>query len=104
LSSINGWPRFSISYLVEDEDGGIFPRRIDESFMISSEKAVKYFYHTIVKNHFLEPYDAYNRLQNIQYLKNIIETGELLSPHSIECVRNDDGRYKVVKKHFYAEI
>lgn len=101
LSSVNGWPRFNICYMLDDDSSdSTFPRVVNESFMLSSEKAVKYFYHTIVKKHFENPYDAYSQLQNIQFLKNVIESGELYSPDCIECIKADSGFYKVTKKYF----
>jgi DNA repair protein RadD len=98
LSIVNGFPRFDITYLI---DSCLNDRKIiKENFLLSTEKAVRFFYHTIAKLHFIHPHQAYSRLQNIQFLKSIIENGELYSPKTIECVEMDSTRLKVVAKNF----
>ncbi len=96
LSIVNGSPRFDIRYLIDST----FNQVVQENFLLSSEKAVRFFYHTIAKLHFMHPHQAYSRLQNIKFLKSIIENGELYSPKSIECVEMDNNRLKVVDKKF----
>lgn len=97
LSVVNGFPRFDITYLIDS----FLPDRkiVKENFLLSTEKSVRFFYHTIAKLHFMHPHQAHNRLQNIQFLKSVIENGELYSPKKIECVEMD-ARLKVVNKHF----
>lgn len=96
LSNINGYPRFDILYKISNNSYQI----VKENFLLSTDKAMRFFYHTIVKAHFLHPNQAYKRLHDMEYLKNVIENGELYSPEKIECIEIDRNRLKVVKKHF----
>lgn len=100
LSIVNGSPRFDITYLINNNKYPI----VRENFLLSTDKAIQFFYHTIAKSHFIHPYQSYMKLQNIQFLKSIIENGELYSPSEIECIEIDSNRLKVVKKHFYHPI
>lgn len=100
LSMVNSFPRFDIRYLIDMKSNPTNFQMVNENFLLSTEKAVRFFYHVIAKLHFMHPHQAYSRLQNIQFLKSIIENGELYSPKSIECVEMDSNRLKVVNKHF----
>jgi hypothetical protein len=100
LSVVNGSPRFEVNYLIDMRNNPTRYQMVQENFLLSTEKAVRFFYHTIAKLHFMHPHQAFSRLQNIQFLKSIIENGELYSPKSIECVEMDGNRLKVVEKHF----
>lgn len=100
LSIINGYPRFDVRYLIDMRSNPSNYQIVQENFLLSSEKSVRFFYHTIAKLHFIHPHQAYSRLQNIQFLKSIIENGELYSPKTIECVEMDNNRLKVVSKNF----
>jgi hypothetical protein len=96
---VNGFPRFEIRYFLDMRSNITEFHTVNENFLLSTEKSVRFFYHTIAKQHFMHPHQAYSRLQNIQFLKSIIENGELYSPKSIECVEIE-GRLKVINKHF----
>lgn len=100
LSIVNGFPRFDICYLIDMKSNPTPFKMVQENFLLSTEKAVRFFYHTVAKLHFMHPHQAYSRLQNIQFLKSIIENGEVHSPRSIECIELDSNRLKVVEKHF----
>lgn len=100
LSMINGAPRFDITYLLDMRSNATRYQMVKENFLLSSDKAIRFFYHTVAKLHFMHPHQSYAKLQNIQFLKSIIENGELYSPKSIECIEIDNNRLKVVEKHF----
>lgn len=100
LTTVNGSPRFDIRYLIDMRSNPTQFKVVNENFLLSSEKAVRFFYHTIVKLHFMHPHQAHNKLQNLKFLKSVIENGELYSPKSIECIEIDANRLKVVSKHF----
>lgn len=93
LTNVNGFPRFDIAYRTSSY-------LIKENFLLSTSKAINFFYHTIVKLHFMHPEQAYKRLHDIEFLKNVIENGELYSPKEIECIKVEGDKLKVVKKHF----
>lgn len=105
LSISNGHPLFIIKYSVKGDTGYISKRKIHESFSLGSEKSKNFFYHTIVKKHF-KGYDPTMKenfcydLEDMEYLKDVIQQNMLYSPTKIECVNKDDKRLKVVKKHF----
>ncbi len=48
----------------------------------------------------MHPHQAYGRLQNLAYLKSVLENGELHSPIQIDCIESDRNRLKVVEKYF----
>ncbi len=103
LSISNGHPLFIIKYSVIGDSGYISKRKIHESFSLGSEKSRNFFYHTIVKKHFIgyKPNQRINYdLEDMEYLKEVIQSNLLLSPTRIECINKDDKRLKVVKKHF----
>lgn len=100
LSTVNGFPRFDITYLIDMRSNPTKYVKAHENFLLSSDKAIRFFYHTIVKSHFVHPHQAYAKLQNAQYLKTIIENGELYSPKTIDCIELDGNRLKVVNKEF----
>jgi DNA repair protein RadD len=100
LSNINGHPRFDITYMLNMKNNPTTYQIARENFLLSSDKAMQFFYHTIVKSHFLHPNQAYRNLHDIQFLKHVIENGELHSPKEIECIEADQNRLKIVKKHF----
>ena len=97
LTMNNGSPLFHTLYSIPNYNG---LKYAVEKFLLSTDKAIRFFYHYFVKKHFINPHDAYSRLQNFTYLKNIIEDKELYSPDEIECVELENGTLKVVKKHF----
>lgn len=100
LSLVNGFPRFDITYTLDMGGNTTGYQMAKENFLLSTDKALRFFYHTVVKSHFLHPNQAYRNLHDVQFLKNIIENGELYSPRAIECIEIDRNRLKVVKKHF----
>lgn len=100
LTIVNGFPRFDIRYLIDKTNNPTSYQIVQENFLLSSDKAVRFFYHTIVQSHFVHVHQAYSRLQNITYLKSIIENGELHSPRAIQCVEMDNNRLKVLEKYF----
>lgn len=100
LSSVNGSPRFDITYLIDMGKNPTNYQIVRESFLLSTDKALRFFYHTIVKQHFLHPNQAFRSLHDLNFLKGVIEHGELHSPEEIECIEVDNNRLKVVKKHF----
>lgn len=100
LSTINGAPRFDITYILNERNNPTRYVKVNENFLLSSEKAVRFFYHTIVKLHFIHPHQAFPKLQNVQFLKSVLENGELYSPKEIECIEVDGNRLKVVNKFF----
>lgn len=95
LSVMNGFPRFEIIYEIDNP-----ALDVKESFLLSTEKSVRFFYHTIAKLHFMHPHEAPNNLQNIRFLKNVIESEQLYSPRKIECIETKNGQLKIVKKYF----
>jgi DNA repair protein RadD len=97
LSMNNGSPLFHVLYTIPNYNG---LKYAGEKFLLSTDKAIRFFYHYFVKKHFINPHDAYSRLQNFIYLKNVIEEKELYSPSQIECIELENGTLKVVKKHF----
>jgi DNA repair protein RadD len=105
LSISNGHPLFIIKYSVIGNEGYISKRKIHESYLLGSEKSRNLFYHTIVKQHFKgyipkrESQNFYD-LEDMEYLKNVIQNNELYSPTKIECIKKDNKQLKVVKKHF----
>jgi len=100
ISIVNGSPRFDITYLLNPKTNPTQYIKAQENFLLSTEKAVRFFYHTVVKQHFVHPHQAYGRLQNLAYLKSILENGELHSPVQIDCIEQDMNRLKVVEKYF----
>ncbi len=105
LSIANGNPLFIIKYSIKGEGGYLSKQKIYERFYLGSEKSRNFFYHSIVKKHF-KGYDpsmkenfAYD-LEDMEYLKDVIQSNMLYSPIKIECVIKDDKQLKVVKKHF----
>lgn len=100
LSTIMGSPCFKINYFIDPINNPTNFKFAQESFLLSSQKAVNFFYYKIVKLHFINPYGAYKHLQNVQFYKKVIENDELYSPKSIDCI-NMNGHYlKIVGKHF----
>lgn len=100
ISVVNGFPRFDITYLLDTGSTQTRYIKAQENFLLSTEKSIRFFYHTVAKLHFMHPHQSYNKLQNILYLKSIIEKGELYSPTEIECIELDRNRLKVVSKKF----
>lgn len=103
LTTVNNFPRFNIQYAIDMRNAQNINHFVAENFLLNSEKAVRFFYHAIAKLHFMHPHEAYSRLQNIHYLKSVIESGGLYSPKEIECIElssRDRSRLKVVKKYF----
>lgn len=106
LSVLNDSPIFIIKYSVKS--GFSSKKKIQESFYLGTEKSRNFFYHTIVKKHFKSSQDVYCNLQDLEFLKNIIQNNELYSPVKIECVEKNNS-LKIIKKHFlgydsYSEI
>lgn len=105
LSISNGHPLFIIRYSVRGDTGYISKKKIHESFSLGSEKSRNLFYHTIVKKHF-KGYDPREKenfcydLEDMEFLKDVIQQNALYSPTKIECINKDDKKLKVVKKHF----
>lgn len=105
LSIANGHPLFIIKYSVKGESDYQSKRKISESFSLSSEKSRNFFYHTIVKKHFKdyipkrESQNFYN-LEDMEFLKDVIQNNRLYSPTRIECVVKENFTLKVMKKHF----
>lgn len=105
LSISNGHPLFIIKYSVIGSEGYVSKRKIHESFSLGSEKSRNFFYHTIVKKHF-KNYDPTIKenycydLEDMEYLKDVIQSNWLYSPTKIECINKDNQKLKVVKKHF----
>lgn len=100
LSVVNGSPRFDITYMLDMRNNPTHYQIAKENFLLSTDKAMRFFYNTVVKLHFMHPNQAYRSLHDVQYLKNVIEHGELYSPEEVECIEIDKNRLKVVKKHF----
>jgi DNA repair protein RadD len=98
--SAAGYPYFIIRYSIKNEFGDNTTKKIQENFSLASEKGKNFFYHAIVKKHFKSTYDVYNNLSDLEFLKNIIQTGELYSPVKIECVIASNEKFKIIKKHF----
>jgi DNA repair protein RadD len=105
LSISNDCPIFIIKYSIIGNTGYVSKRKIHESFSLGSEKSRNFFYHTIVKKHFKE-YDPIHKenwaydLEDMEYLKDVIQNDGLYSPIQIECINKDNKQLKVVKKHF----
>lgn len=93
LSSLHSYPRFEIYYFTSDN------KIVVENFLLSTEKSLRLFYHTVAKLHFIDQDKMYPRLRNMEFLKNVIKDKNLYSPSEIECVKKN-GYFKVVKKHF----
>lgn len=100
LSISNGYPLFIIKYTIKGDKGYISKKKIQENFFLGSEKSRNFFYHTIVKKHFMSSDDVYSNLLDMEFLKNIIQNNELYSPNKIECINKDDKSLKIIKKHF----
>ncbi len=100
MSIVNGAPRFEITYMINSRSNHTQYVKAHENFLLSTEKSIRFFYHAITKLHFIHPHQAYTRLQNPQYLKSVIENGELYAPRQIECIEQDGTRLKVVGKVF----
>ena len=104
LSLSNGYPYFIIRYTTRGEFGHISKKKIQENFSLQSEKSRNFFYHTIVKKHF-KNYDPTHKqnvcydLEDMEFLKDVIQQNWLYSPTKIECVEKNQS-LKVVKKHF----
>lgn len=104
LSISNGSPLFIIRYSVKGESGYLSKKKIQENFYLGSEKSRNFFYHTIVKKHF-KGYDPREKenfcydLEDMEYLKDVIQQNWLYSPTKIECV-DKNNNLKVIKKHF----
>jgi DNA repair protein RadD len=93
LSVHNEHPVFIIKYQVSKF------AMIQERFYLIGEKSRNFFYHVVAKKHFASMDGVYENLDNLYFLKNIIENNNLNSPYKIECVYNNDA-FKVVKKYF----
>jgi DNA repair protein RadD len=103
LSISNGYPLFIIKYTIKGDTGYISKKKIQENFFLGSEKSRNFFYHTIVKKHFMSSDDVYSNLLDMEFLKNIIQNNELYSPTKIECI-DKENKLKIIKKHFqYAQ-
>lgn len=100
LSVVNGAPRFEVTYMLDMRSNPTRYIKAHENFLLSTDKSIRFFYHTVAKLHFMHPHQAYNKLQNIQFLKSIIENGELYSPKAVECIEMDGNRLKVISKEF----
>lgn len=104
LSISNGYPLFIIKYSIKGDGGYISKKKISENFSLGSEKSRNYFYHAIVKKHF-KGYDPTMKenfcydLEDMEYLKDVIQQNMLYSPTKIECIEKNQS-LKVVKKHF----
>lgn len=114
LSSINGFPVFKIVYFIKVGDNKhYYPAEynfqnnsikvLSEKFVLNSDKSIRFFYHTVVKSHFIDPHDAYPELQNISFLKEVIQNGDLYSPLEIECKEDKQNQLKIVKKYFHTQ-
>ncbi len=105
LSMSNGHPLFIIKYSVMGDTGYLSKKKICENFFLGSEKSRNLFYHTIVKKHF-KGYDPRVKenfcydLEDMEFLKDVIQQNMLYSPTRIECVDKNNKYLKVVKKHF----
>lgn len=95
LSVHNDCPLFIIRYQVNS-----LSTQIQERFYLIGEKSRNFFYHAVAKKHFTSMEDVYENLDNLDFLKNIIQNNYLKSPHKIECINNEKNVFKVVKKHF----
>lgn len=104
LTYRNEHPFIIIRYSIKGDTGYISKKKIQENFSLGSEKSRNFFYHTIVKKHFkdyssLHKQDFHEALQDLDYLKDVIQTNGLYSPTKIECIDKNQS-LKVVKKHF----
>lgn len=99
LTFRNDHPFIMIRYSIKGDTGYISKKKIQENFSLGSEKSRNFFYHTIVKQHFKSSKDVYSNLEDLEFLKNIIQNNELYSPAKIECIEKNQS-LKVVKKHF----
>lgn len=104
LTYSGNYPYFMIRYIVKGDNGYLSKKKICENFSLGSEKSRNYFYHAIVKKHF-KNYDPTHKenfaydLEDMEFLKDVIQQNWLYSPVRIECVEKNDN-LKVVKKHF----
>lgn len=104
LSILNGYPLFMIRYSVKGTADYVSKRKIHENFSLGSEKSRNFFYHTVVKKHF-KNYDPTHKenfcydLEDMEYLKDVIQNNWLYSPTKIECIEKNQS-LKVIKKHF----
>ncbi len=99
LTFRNDYPLIIIRYSIKGENGYISNKKVQESFSLGSDRSRNFFYHTIVKKHFKSEQDVYANLEDLEFLKNIIQNNELYSPTQIECVEKNK-ILKIVKKHF----
>lgn len=105
LSLSNGHPIFIIKYSVKGSTGYICKQKIQENFSLGTSKSRNFFYHTIVKKHFKNYDPSYKEnfwcgLEDMEYLKDVIQSNWLYSPTKIECVISHNQKLKVTKKHF----
>ncbi len=75
-------------------------RVIVEEYATWTKKGRDYFYHNFVKQHFIEPGEAYRFLDNYYYLDKTARAGRIRSPHKVIVIREDEERYRIVKKLF----
>ena len=104
LTFRNDHPLIIIRYSIRGETGYISKKKIQENFSLGNEKSRNFFYHAVVKKHFkgYDPNDKDNfwcDLEDMEFLKDVIQQNALYSPTKIECIEKNDG-LKVVKKHF----
>ncbi len=90
-----GTPRFHAMYQCVN---GL---RIYESYHIRDSRMANIFYGIFMKQHVPNASFYYPNIQTMECIKSLIESGDILTPHTIECTFTN--RFIIKKRHFYHE-
>lgn len=85
-------PIINVKYITNDKD-------IFECYYTNTEKAKNVCYAKFIRQHIPSPSDYYLHLQNLEKMRTML-LGEVLTPHTLVCTKDDYGRFQVLKKVF----
>lgn len=71
---------------------------IYEQYITRTQKSCNIFWGRFVKQHIIEYQKYYPHLNSIQHIKHMVKSGEIMTPHTLECIKKGD-RYFVTKKY-----
>lgn len=74
--------------------------RVFESYYTNTPKNKNIFYAKFLRPHIENASQFYMHLSNINKMRELIESHYIKTPHTLVCILNDDGYYRIVKKMF----
>lgn len=96
IQDSRGYPSFNAMYTTKQ---GI---HLYESFSVKDERTKNVFYGIFISKQVKNKSDYYLVLHSMPHLRRLLQSGDIMTPHSLECIFKDN-RYKIMKRIFNNE-